>query len=58
MLKQFIVGNQVKADKCEAINIILCVISMYVKNPGVCEQGCGALWSIVSNNSKFDKTKL
>lgn len=55
---KFTDNNQIKAGKCGIIGEILNVMKTHISSPAVCKQGCGALWSITSNNSENNAIKI
>lgn len=46
------VDNQIKADKCGAIGVILKAMQTHTQITGICEKGCNAFVNITANNSK------
>ena len=42
-----------KAGKAGGIEAVAKAINTHINNAGVCEQGCGALWSMTVNNGKI-----
>ena len=41
--------NQVKAGAAGGIEAVVKAINKHINNAGVCEQGCGALYSMTAN---------
>ena len=41
-----------KAGAAGGIEVVIKAIKIHINNVNVCEQGCGALWSITDNNGK------
>ena len=46
------VENRVKAGAAGGIEAVVKAINAHINNAGVCENGCGALWNMTTNNGK------
>ena len=44
--------NRVKAGAVGGVEAVVKAINTHIYNAGVCENGCGALWNMTSNNGK------
>ena len=49
--------TQIKIRTSGGIEIVVKVINAHIGNAGVCEKGCGALWSMTHDCKALDKIK-
>ena len=50
-------GNRVKAGAAGGIEAVVKAINTHIDYAGVCQHGCGALWSMTLNGKKLIKCK-